>query len=373
MESDLEGTHVSDVHRLEYAHVCRLVALAGPRVQRDAASKHRPGPFPSDLPCGSSLRPTVATTETTDTEGRKSGASQQETSPFPKRVFARLDRKRLFRATRATRAGAHLQDSRMGRHFRGRDLLPRGFAKRPRAGRCALSGGKSVAQTRPERVGALERLAPQIRQLDSQTSLESKLPPHHERGARPIVLRHLAEFERCPARFKARLPFPSPDNPKAWEVGLIGLFIPVEETPAITAKTNDSLRNFVDGLPIDTVLFYLLATLEMGKLSETLQNDVTEIKVHDVLILPQAQSEVEWMHRLIDGLCLMQSPAWKKVVGKWQEDDPDVSMREGRVGHRQQGHHARLEQVHLLFDPSDLCLTDGMGRVHRSGWLPARR
>ena len=104
------------------------------------------------------------------------------------------------------------------------------------------------------------------------------------------------------ARFKARLPFPLPDNPKAWEVGLVGLFILPNETPAITAKTNDSLRNLVDGLPIHTVLFHLLATLETGKLSETLQNDVTEIKVHDVLILPQAQSGVEWMHRVIDGL-----------------------------------------------------------------------
>ena len=180
MESDLEGTHASDVHRLEYAHVRRSVALVGPRVQRNAASKHRPGPFRSDPRqrtdrVGSPVRPTVVTTETTDPEGGKSGASQQETSPFSKRVFARLDRRSLFRATRATRAGAHLQDSRMGRHSRGRDLLPRRFAKSPRAGRCALSGGKSVAQTRPERVGALERLAPQIRQLDSQTSLKSAL------------------------------------------------------------------------------------------------------------------------------------------------------------------------------------------------------
>ena len=68
MESNPEGTHVSDVHCLEYTHARLSVALVGPRVQRNAASKHRPGPFPSDPRqrtdhVGSSVRPTVATTK----------------------------------------------------------------------------------------------------------------------------------------------------------------------------------------------------------------------------------------------------------------------------------------------------------------------
>ena len=103
------------------------------------------------------------------------------------------------------------------------------------------------------------------------------------------------------------------------------LFIPVDETPAVTAKTNNSLRKLVDGLPIDTVLFHLLATLETGKLSETFQNDVTEIKVFDVLLLPQAQTGVEWIYRKIDGLTqktLRKVPPGKK----WWENGKKTTM-----------------------------------------------
>ena len=143
MESYLEGTHVSDVHRLEYTHVLRSVALAGPGVQRDAASKHRPDPLPSDTRQRTYVwgrlyerrlrerkRPTLKV-------GNRVRFNKK-TSPVQKKVFARLDRRSLFWATRTTRAGAHLQDSRVGRHSRGKDLLPRGFPKSPRTGRCAF-------------------------------------------------------------------------------------------------------------------------------------------------------------------------------------------------------------------------------------------
>ena len=147
-------------------------------------------------------------------------------------------------------------------------------------------------------------------------------------------------------------------------MGLVGLFVPAQKAPSQVAWSNNNLQNLVEEIPADTMLFYLLATLETGKLGETLQDDVSNITVNDVLHLPHAQrgggmdaSGDRWL----DAGGLTQSPARKKVVGKWQEDDPDVSMGEGRVGHRQQGHHARLEQVPLLFDPSDPLHTNGMG------------
>ena len=59
---------------------------------------------------------------------------------------------------------------------RGRNILSRGFAKSPRAGRCEFGVEKSAAQTRTERVGALEGLAPKIRQLDSQDQKRDQSP-----------------------------------------------------------------------------------------------------------------------------------------------------------------------------------------------------
>ena len=49
------------------------------------------------------------------------------------------------------------------------------------------------------------------------------------------------------ARFKARLPFPLPDNQKAWEVGLVGLFVPAQKAPSRVAWSNDSLQNLGKG------------------------------------------------------------------------------------------------------------------------------
>ena len=55
-----------------------------------------------------------------------------------------------------------------------------------------------------------------------------------------------------------------------------------EKAPGQMSLTNGSLQKLVEGLPSDVV------TLETGKLSETLQEDVTDIKVHDLLVLSEA-------------------------------------------------------------------------------------
>ena len=128
---------------------------------------------------------------------------------------------------------------------------------------------------------------------------------------------------------------------------------------------NGSIQKLVEGLPSDTLLFYLVATLETEKLSKTLQEDVSEIKAHCILTLPKAQTGggmAAPRDRWTDANGFTQSTSREKVVGKWQEGDPDVSMGEGRVGHRQQGHHVGLRKVPLLFDTPDHRLAYGMDR-----------
>ena len=108
---------------------------------------------------GSTVRATVAAAKTPLPQGGRSGPPEQETSPVQERVFARLDRRSVFCATRGWRAGGHVQVAIMGRHPHEGDLLPRGCAKGARARRCAVSGGKGGASTQSERAGALERMA----------------------------------------------------------------------------------------------------------------------------------------------------------------------------------------------------------------------
>ena len=164
MESHLEGAHVSHVHRDEHAVVRGSIALAGARVQRNAASQHRHGPVSSDTRqrthrVGPFVCATIAAAETSHPQSGRSGAVEQETSPVQERVFARLDRRSVFCATRGGWLSAHVQVARMGRHPPEEDLLPRGCAKSARARRRAVSGGEGGASTGSQRVGALERMA----------------------------------------------------------------------------------------------------------------------------------------------------------------------------------------------------------------------
>ena len=141
------------------------------------------------------------------------------------------------------------------------------------------------------------------------------------------------------ASFKARLPSPLPNRPEDWEVGLAGLFLPGMDTPSNAAVSSARLRNLLDGLTDGTELFHLRAILDSG---ETLQGDYS---IEDALQLPQPNTGVDWLHRVIDRL--MQSLLIPIPHGKrWWKNDKKTTMT------------FRWEGEDLLIDNENTMLTD---------------
>ena len=141
------------------------------------------------------------------------------------------------------------------------------------------------------------------------------------------------------ASFKARLPSPLPGRPEDWEVGLVGLFIPGMDTPSNAAVSSARLRNLLDGLIDDMELFHLRAILDSG---ETLQGDYS---VEDALQLPQPNTGVDWLHRVIDRLTqsvLIPIPHGKR----WWNNGKKTTMT------------FRWEGEDLLIDNENIMLTD---------------
>ena len=99
-----------------------------------------------------------------------SRASQQETSTLQKRVFTRLDGRSVCGDPRSSASGGHLSIERMGWHAYKRHVLRTGCAKSPSVGRFLIPSGKSLETEKRSGVGAVERMALQVRQLDSRST-----------------------------------------------------------------------------------------------------------------------------------------------------------------------------------------------------------
>ena len=94
----------------------------------------------------------------------------------------------------------------MGRHPYKRYLLQRGFAKGPRDRRECVSSGKDLKTQARLSLGALERLALQIRQLDSQSWYASNKPLEKNR--------HGGKNGLVPPNHQERKPMPWVKNNK---------------------------------------------------------------------------------------------------------------------------------------------------------------
>ena len=71
---------------------------------------------------------TTAASETS-TESRRSGQIEQEVQKVQEKLFARLDQRSVWCQEGTARESTLVQDRRMGRHTRGRDVLRLRFAK----------------------------------------------------------------------------------------------------------------------------------------------------------------------------------------------------------------------------------------------------
>ena len=148
VQSNLERKTLSVFHGGQHLSIPRGTASTRGRVQCHPSSGHWHGSPRRDVEQrGSRVETPVRQMVETETHPPQisrggSGASQQSAPYVRERVFARVDRGSVCRASRDTRSHSHLQDSRVGWIPRGRDLLQRRFAKSAVGGRRFVSHRK---------------------------------------------------------------------------------------------------------------------------------------------------------------------------------------------------------------------------------------
>ena len=176
MASHLETTDVPLLHGAQYLTLRGRITTLDPNVPSVVSSEYWEDTATShgDVRArglGHTLRSAIGTNEQTpQMSSGRSRATQQETSSTQKIIFTRLDRRSVCGEARASASRGYVSTQQMGWNPYKRNFLRTRCAKGASIRRLSISCGKSLETKRTKHLGSVERVAVQVRQLDSSAT-----------------------------------------------------------------------------------------------------------------------------------------------------------------------------------------------------------
>ena len=154
-------------------------------------------------------------TESAHLESGRPRAIEKEASHLQAELSAVLDRGSVGGDAGVARPRTNVQDRRVGRHPRPRDLLRARFAESRRGGRRPLSRGSHRETAQRESLGALERVARQVRFVGEERRRD-------DRSMKDLFVKLLsnASTQEFPDNTTIHLREPG------WKVGLVDVALP---------------------------------------------------------------------------------------------------------------------------------------------------